>query len=157
MLIETKHRGNFSGFSDGTPALQQLARKVTHAGLSFNGDYVFYREENPDSFSDIKFVIPEEGTEKWVDSMMIPARAPHPELANAFINFILDARVGAQLSNYNYYASPNAAAAPYLDEVLTQPPIQPSEDDMARLRFSPSLSGQQLQVFQQLWSEVQSR
>ncbi|TVU73955.1 MULTISPECIES: ABC transporter substrate-binding protein [Cobetia] len=157
LLIETKHRGNFSGFSDGTPALQQLARKVTHAGLSFNGDYLFYLDENPESFSDIKFVIPDEGAEKWVDSMMIPAKAPHPELANAFINFILDAKVGAQLSNYNYYASPNAAATPYLDEVLTQPPIQPSEDDMARLRFSPSLSGKQLQIFQQLWSEVQAR
>ncbi|UBU49322.1 spermidine/putrescine ABC transporter substrate-binding protein [Cobetia sp. D5] len=157
LLIETKHRDNFSGFSDGTPALQQLARKVTHGALSYNGDYLFYLEENPESFADIKFVIPDEGAEKWVDSMMIPAKAPHPELANAFINFILDAKVGAQLSNYNYYASPNAAAAPYLDEVLTQPPIQPSEDDMARLRFSPSLSGQQLQVFQQLWSEVQSR
>ncbi|MBE2168229.1 MULTISPECIES: ABC transporter substrate-binding protein [unclassified Cobetia] len=157
LLIETKHRDNFSGFSDGTPALQQLARKVTHGALSYNGDYLFYLEENPESFADIKFVIPDEGAEKWVDSMMIPAKAPHPELANAFINFILDAKVGAQLSNYNYYASPNAAAEPYLDEVLTQPPIQPSEDDMARLRFSPSLSGQQLQVFQQLWSEVQSR
>jgi spermidine/putrescine transport system substrate-binding protein len=46
---------------------------------------------------------------------------------------------------------------PYLDEVLTEPPVQPSEDDMARLRFTPSLEGEQLQTFQQLWSEVQAR
>ncbi len=157
LLIETKHRDNFSGFSDGTPALQQLARKVTHGALSYNGDYLFYLDENPESFADIKYMIPDEGAEKWVDSMMIPAKAPHPELAHAFINFLLDAKVGAQLSNYNYYASPNAAARPYLDEVLTQPPIQPSEDDMVRLHFSPSLSGEQLQIFQQLWSEVQAR
>ncbi|MGS0466867.1 ABC transporter substrate-binding protein [Cobetia marina] len=157
LLIETKHRDNFSGFSDGTPALQQLARKVTHGALSYNGDYLFYMDENPESFADIKYMIPDEGAEKWVDSMMIPAKAPHPELAHAFINFLLDAKVGAQLSNYNYYASPNAAARPYLDEVLTQPPIQPSEDDMVRLHFSPSLSGEQLQIFQQLWSEVQAR
>lgn len=157
LLIETKHRDNFSGFSDGTPTLQQLARKVTHGALSYNGDYLFYLDENPESFADIKYMIPDEGAEKWVDSMMIPAKAPHPELAHAFINFLLDAKVGAQLSNYNYYASPNAAARPYLDEVLTQPPIQPSEDDMARLHFSPSLSGEQLQIFQQLWSEVQAR
>ena len=33
----------------------------------------------------------------------------------------------------------------------------PTEEDMQRLHFTPSLEGEQLQVFQQLWSEVQSR
>lgn len=157
LMIDTKNRDTFSGFSDGTPALQQLARRVTHAGMSYNGDYLFYREENPESFGAIDFMIPDEGAEKWVDAMLIPADAPNPDMAHKFIDFILDAEIGAQLSNYNYYASPNAAAVPHLDEALTQPPVQPSEEDMARLRFSPSLSGEQLQTFQQLWSEVQAR
>ena len=78
-------------------------------------------------------------------------------LAHKFIDFILDAEIGAQLSNYNYYASPNAAAEPYLDEALKQPPAQPTEEEMKRLRFTPSLEGEQLQTFQQLWSEVQAR
>lgn len=156
-LIDTKNRENFSGFVDGTPALQQLARGVTHVGLSYNGDFLFYREENPDSFENIDFMIPDEGTELWVDSMMIPAQAPNPDLAHKFIDFILDAEIGAQLSNYNYYASPNAAARPHLDEVLTQPPVQPTEEDMARLSFTPSLKGQELQTFNQLWNEVKSR
>jgi len=157
LLIETKGRSNFSGFTDGTPALQQLARGVTHVGLSYNGDYLFFKGEDPGSFDKLAFMIPDEGAEMWVDSMMIPSEAPNPDMAHKFIDFILDAEVGAQLSNYNYYASPNAAAVPYLDEVLTQPPVQPSEADMARLRFTPSLEGEQLQIFQQLWSEVQSR
>ncbi|MFD2191246.1 ABC transporter substrate-binding protein [Pistricoccus aurantiacus] len=157
LLLETKKRERFSGFTDGTPALQQLARGVTHAAITYNGDFLFYKEENPDSFKDIEFVIPDEGAEKWVDVMMIPAQAPNPEMAHNFINFILDAEVGAQLSNYNYYASPNEAAKPYLDEVLTQPPVQPSEDDMPRLEFTPSLKGDELQTFNQLWSEVKSR
>lgn len=157
LLIETKNRSNFSGFVDGTPSLQQLARGVTHAAMSYNGDYLFYRQENPDAFENIEFMIPDEGTEMWVDTMLIPSKAPNPDLAHKFINFILDAEIGAQLSNYNYYASPNAAAQPYLDEILTQPPIQPSEEDMQRLHFTPSLEGEQLQIFQQLWSEVQAR
>lgn len=157
LLIETKGRETFSGFTDGTPALQQLARGVTHVGLSYNGDYLFFKEEDPDSFATLDFMIPDEGAEMWVDSMLIPAEAPNPDMAHKFIDFILDAEIGAQLSNYNYYASPNAAATPYLDEVLTQPPVQPSEADMERLRFTPSLEGEALQTFQQLWSEVQSR
>ena len=157
LLIDTKNRKNFSGFSDGTPALQQLARKVTHVALSYNGDYLFYKEETPDAFKNMEFMIPEEGAEMWADVMMIPAKAPNPDMAHKFINFILDAEVGAQLSNYNYYASPNKAAIPYLDEVLTVPPTRPSEADMAVLRYTPSLGGRQLQIFQQLWAEVKSR
>ena len=157
LLIDTKGRDTFSGFVDGTPALQQLARGVTHASLSYNGDYLYFKEEDPEAFKNIKFMIPDEGTEMWVDSMMIPAEAPNPDMAHKFIDFILDAEVGAQLSNYNYYSSPNAAAEPYLDEVLTKPPVQPTEEDMARLKFTPSLKGQDLQTFNQLWNEVQAR
>ncbi|MFN2332025.1 MAG: PotD/PotF family extracellular solute-binding protein [Halomonas sp.] len=157
LLLDTKGRETFSGFTDGTPALQQLARGVTHVGLSYNGDYLFFKDEDPETFASLEFMIPDEGAELWVDSMLIPSEAPNPDMAHKFIDFILDAEVGAQLSNYNYYASPNAAAVPYLDAVLTKPPVQPTEDDMQRLRFTPSLEGEAMQVFQQLWSEVQSR
>ncbi|GEN24014.1 putrescine-binding periplasmic protein [Halomonas cupida] len=156
-LIETKNRDNFSGFADGTPTLQQLARGVVHAGMSFNGDYLFYKEEDPESFANLAFTIPDEGAEMWVDAMMIPADAPNPDLAHEFINFMLDAQIGAQLSNYNYYASPNEAARPYLDEVLTESPTQPTDEEMQRLYFTPSLKGEELQTFQQLWSEVKAR
>lgn len=157
LMIETKHRDNFSGFSDGTPALQQLARGVTHVGMSYNGDYLLYKSEDPETFAHLGFMIPKEGAEMWVDSMMIPSQAPHPDLAHKFIDFILDAKIGAQLSNYNYYASPNAAAEPYLEEALRQPPAQPTDEEMKVLRFTPSLEGEKLQTFQQLWSEVQAR
>lgn len=157
LMIETKHRDNFSGFSDGTPALQQLARGVTHVGMSYNGDYLLYKSEDPETFAHLDFMIPKEGAEMWVDSMMIPSQAPHPDLAHKFIDFILDAKIGAQLSNYNYYASPNAAAEPYLEEALRQPPAQPTDEEMKVLRFTPSLEGEKLQTFQQLWSEVQAR
>lgn len=157
LLLDTKHRDTFSGFTDGTPALQQIQRGVVRAAVSYNGDYLQQKQENPDAYEHIAFMIPDEGTEMWVDTMMIPAEAPHPNLAHEFINFILDAKIGAQLSNYIYYASPNKAAQPDLDEVLTQPPVLPSEADRGHLEFTPSLQGDELQMFQQLWTEVQSR
>lgn len=157
LLLDTKNRDTFSGFVDGTPALQELARGVSHIGLSYNGDYLFFKDEDPETFETIDFMLPEEGAEMWVDAMMIPSEAPNPDLAHKFIDFILDAEVGAQLSNYNYYASPNEAAKPHLDEILTEPPVQPSDDDMDNLRFTPSLEGEALDTFQQLWSEVKSR
>ncbi|HET7315625.1 spermidine/putrescine ABC transporter substrate-binding protein [Salinisphaera sp.] len=157
LILKTKNRSNFSGFQDATPTLKQLARGNIVAGMAYNGDYAFDKSENPKGFEDIKFVVPKEGAELWVDSMAIPAHAPHPKLANKFINFILKAKIGAELSNWNAYASPNKAARPYLDKALTEPPIMPTDEQMKRLHFTPVIAGEDLQFVQQLWSEVLSR
>ncbi len=157
LMLETKQRDNFVGFIQGTPVLQQLVRGSVSAGITFNGDYLFFKSEDPEGFADIEFVIPQEGAEVWVDNMMIPARAPNPELAHAFIDYILRAEVGAALSNWNYYSSPNAAAIPLLEDILQEPPITPTDEELAVLAFTPSLEGEDLQFLQQLWREVESR
>ncbi len=156
-VLATKARDNFAAFNDGTPVLRQLARGNVAAGMTFNGDFTYYKSENPEAFKNIEFVVPKEGTELWVDVMAIPAKAPHPDLAHKFIDFLLEAKNGAQLSNHTYYASPNAAARPYLDDALTHPPAQPTPEQMKALHYIPSLSGDDLQFVQQLWTEVQSR
>jgi len=67
--------------------------------------------------NDFAYVIPQEGTRIWVDNLAIPATAKHPELAAAFIDYILDAQVGADISNFTAYASPNQTA---IDDGLIQ-------------------------------------
>ena len=157
LILETKQRPNFAGFVEGTPVLRQLARGNAVVGMTFNGNYLLYKKQSPESFANIRFVIPEKGSELWVDTMAVPAHAPHPVLANKFINFMLDAKNAAQASNRNKYASPNAAARPYLDKMLTESPITPTPEQMKHLYFTPAVKGDQLQFVQQLWTEVQSR
>lgn len=157
VVLEAKKRDNFSGFNDGTPQLQQIAQGVIHAGMTYNGDYLFFKSEDPEAYENIAYTIPKEGAELWVDNMMIPKNAPNPDMAHKFINYILDAEIGAQLSNWNYYSSPNQAAQPMLEAVLQEPPATPTDAEMERLSFTPTLSGEDLQVFQQIWTEVQSR
>ncbi|WP_027350064.1 ABC transporter substrate-binding protein [Halotalea alkalilenta] len=157
LVLETRQRSNFSGFVDGTPVLQQVARGTVKAGITYNGDFLLKKDEDPEGFANLAFMLPEEGAEMWVDSMMIPKNAPHPELAHKFIDFIMEPEIGAQLSNYNQYSSPNQAAEPLLDDALREPPSLPTDEQMAHLYFSPSLEGAQLQQFQQLWNEVRSR
>lgn len=157
LVLQTKQRANFGSFDDGTPVLRQLARGNVVAGMTFNGDFAYYKQRNPDTFKNMKFIVPKGGAELWVDTMAIPVHAPHPKLANQFINFILDAKNGAKLSNYTHYASPNKAARPYLDKALTEPPAQPTPEQMKRLHFTPAIKGEDLQFVQQVWTEVQSR
>jgi spermidine/putrescine-binding protein len=68
--------------------------------------------------------------------MAVPAVAEHPCTAHTFINYLLDAETGAALTNWNYYASPNAAAEEFiLEEILTDDTIYPSDDLMNKLEI----------------------
>lgn len=157
-LIRTnKKRKNFIGFMDGTPTLTALARGNIALGVTYNGDYLNSKIEDPDAFADTAYFIPEEGGQLWLDTIAIPANAPHPELANKFINFILDAEIGAMLSNANRYATPNKAAVEHLDDALQNDTTVPDDAVMQRLHFMPALSGKDLQLVEQLWDEVQSQ
>lgn len=157
LILKTKQRPNFAGFVNGTPVLRRLARGSVSVGMTFSGDYLFFKKRNPEAYANIEFFVPKEGSELWVDVMAIPAHAPHPKLANKFINFILNPKIGAKLSNWNAYASPNKAARPYLNEALTKPPILPTDAKMKKLHFTPAIKGEQLQYVQQLWTAVLSR
>ena len=103
---------------------------VTHG---FSGNFIaqFDGADNPDQFT---YFVPEEGGTRWVDNMAIPFDAPHPCSAHTFINYLLDAERGAQLTNWNFYASPNEAAGDFIDqEVLDDPIVYPT--DTSNLEF----------------------
>lgn len=82
------------------------------------------------------YVIPEEGTAVWIDTMAVPTNADHPCTAYAFINFLLDAENGATLTNWNSHASPNDASNEFIDpEILEDKSIYPSEELSERLEI----------------------
>jgi spermidine/putrescine-binding protein len=83
-----------------------------------------------------EYVIPEEGGVIWEDTMAILASSQSPCTAHAFINFMLDAENGAALTNWTYYASPNAAADEFIiDEIRNDPAIYPDDALLQRLEF----------------------
>jgi spermidine/putrescine-binding protein len=92
-----------------------------------------------DNFGDderYRYLIPEEGATIWTDNMAVLADAPHPCTAHTFIDFVLDAENGAQLTNYTFYASPNAAAREFIDpEILDDPAIYPDPATQDNLHF----------------------
>jgi spermidine/putrescine transport system substrate-binding protein len=152
LIEQTKKRRNFAGFVDDTPARDQMKSGLIAAALAYNGDIGQCYSDG--SCKNLKFFLPKEGAEIWVDTMAIPAHAPHPELALQFINFILDASNGAALSNFNQYASPNAAAQKQLTGILASPLLNPPPEEMERLVFLAPLRGAQYKLFNQIWTSV---
>jgi spermidine/putrescine transport system substrate-binding protein len=96
------------GFEGNVGGLNKVVAGAVDIAVAYNGDAIQAIAENPG----ISFSNPHEGTVVWVDSMCIPADAPNPALAMKFINYILDAEIGAQLSNFNQFATPNKPPCP---------------------------------------------
>ena len=102
-------------------------------GHGYSGNFLWSFEEGE---SDYDYFVPDEGGTIWVDNMAVLSDAPHPCTAFALMNFLLDAENGAQLTNYNWYASPNAASEAFIDaEVLENTIIYPDPALMERLEF----------------------
>ncbi len=117
-----------------------LVAGETSIAHGWNGDFFAAFDavstDEFDAYEVYYYFVPEEGGVQWVDNMAILADAPHPCTAHTFINFILDAENGAALTNWNFYASPNAAATEYIDpEILEDPSIYPPPETLANLEF----------------------
>lgn len=104
-------------------------------GHGYSGGFLdsFFGADNPEDYD---YLIPEEGAVIWTDNMAVLADASSVCTAHTFINFILDAENGAELTNWTYYASPNAAASEFIEEeITTDPTIYPTDDVRQKLVF----------------------
>jgi spermidine/putrescine-binding protein len=123
----------------------------TSVGHGYSGNFL-------DNFGDDEgyaYLIPEEGAIIWTDNMAILADSDSPCTAHTFIDFILDAENGAQLSNWTWYGSPNAAATEFLDEDLREDEaVFPDEETRARLHFLEN-TGEAERLYTDLFTRAQ--
>jgi spermidine/putrescine transport system substrate-binding protein len=127
---------NSAGYED------LLASGEISVAHGWNGDFFAAYDgastDDYDAYEDYGYAIPNEGGVVWVDNMAVPTTAEHPCTAMTFIDFILDPVNGAELTNYNFYASPNAAATEFIyPEILEDPSIYPPAEYLSdgRLEF----------------------
>jgi spermidine/putrescine transport system substrate-binding protein len=119
---------------------------------AYSGDVFTIQADN----KNIEYIIPTSGAFSWVDSMAIPKGAGHPKNAEAFMNYILEPKVGAALTNFVNYGSPNKAAEPFINkDILDNPLIYPSAADLAKLPFQKDIGDDELK-YSDRWTEVKS-
>jgi len=89
---------------------------------------------------ELDFAVPEEGSNLWFDSFVIPKTAANIDGAHAFINFMLDAENSAQNNDYVGYSTPNAAAMELMDpEVIEDQRFYPDEELRDKLEVYENL------------------
>jgi spermidine/putrescine transport system substrate-binding protein len=113
-----KQKPLLRGYFDSTQNRPSVINGDLWLGHVFSGDAFLALSSN----EDLDYMIPEPAATRWTDNMAIPKGAEHPDNAHKFINYILGAKTGAELSNYTYYNTPNEAALPMIDDALKNLP-----------------------------------
>ena len=108
--------------------------------------------ENSDS---IKFVVPQEGTNYFVDAMCIPVTSSHKAEAEEYINFLCDPEIAGANMNYVGYSTPESAAKAYIDEEMVESPIYyPDEEILERTQVFVNLPDTTSRLVDRLWAEA---
>ena len=113
LLIEAK-RGLLA--YDDTTFYSKLVSAEAHLVHAWDGWCNYGIAEN----ADIKYVIPSEGSDLWVDAMVVTDASEHKEAAHAFIDYVLGAEVGKWVAENILYKVPNQAAMEALDPSLIE-------------------------------------
>ena len=89
--------------------ISDLANGEVCVSVGFSGDIYIAaaRAEEAGNGIEIAYSLPTEGAQHWFDMMAIPSDAPNPDAAHAWINFIMDPQVTADITNYVCYANAN--------------------------------------------------
>jgi putrescine transport system substrate-binding protein len=116
-------------------ALEELATGQACLAFDYSGDVIqaAARAREAANAVSVHYLAPREGAEIGFDMLAIPADAPHPEAALAFINYVLRPEMMARITNATRY--PNAIPATRAlvrPELLNDPNVFPTEADMQR-------------------------
>ncbi len=160
LLQDAKSRGVYQSF-----VMDEIFQKLEGAnaavGAYYAGDYISMLENN----EDLALVIPEEGSNWFMDAMCVLKDAPHKEEAEVWMNFI--ASTEANLANMDFigYASPNEEALaqyPAYYEELYGEPLDPEiyeimavpQEILDKCEAYLVLPAETRKLYNDLWTEL---
>jgi spermidine/putrescine transport system substrate-binding protein len=103
---------------------------------------------------DITAVLPTEKSEVWADSWCVPATAPHPVAAHAWINWLLEPTTAVTEMNYHNYPIPIPAALDQMppefkNDPLFNVPSTYTDNYQYILNPNPQLVNARTKIYQQ--------
>ena len=160
LLADAKAQGVYQGFY-----MDEIFQKMEGGNAAitmyYAGDYLSMLENNPD----LAFVVPEEGSNWFVDAMCILKDARNKTEAEEWINFIASTDCNLANMDYIWYASPNAQALeqypdyyletyeeeldPGIYEIMAAP-----EETLERCTLYRNLPAEILKLYNDLWTKL---
>ena len=163
LVADANRRGVFQG-----RVMDEIFLKMEGGNAAiatyYAGDYLSMADNQAEGV-DLAFVIPEEGSNWFVDAMCMLKDAPHQREAHMWINFIASTEANLANMDYIWYASPNREAleqypAYYeelygeeLDrsvyEIMAAPP-----ETLERCEAYRNLPPETLNLYKSLWTQM---
>ena len=119
--------------------------------LVWSGDATFCMSES----EELDYVVPQEGSNIFYDSICIPANARNVSGAEKFIDFMCRADIAAKNYEYVGYAIPNQAAIELLgeEEYNASPVNNPPQEVLDKCKVFRYL-GEDTKLYDQIWTEI---
>ena len=129
----------------------KLENEEAYIGAYYAGDYLSMADNNPN----LGFVYPKEGTNFFVDSMCIPTTSQNKDLAEMYINFMLEPEIAKANAEYICYATPHTGVLAMDDyEYKDNEILYPDEATLDNTQCFHNLSRDTLQLMTELWETV---
>ncbi len=150
-LIEQKKLGIVKAYQVDETKDKMIAGEAALA-VMWSGDAAFAMGYN----DSLCYVVPDEGSNVWVDAMCVPKGAKNKTNAEIFIDFMC--RPDIALLNFEeiWYSTPNSAVVEMVDdETRADETLFPSQETLDTCEFFNDIS-QDIRVYNQIWLAVKS-
>ena len=160
LLADAKSKGVYQSF-----VMDEVFGKMEGGNAAiamyYAGDYLSMLENN----EDLAYVVPEEGSNWFVDAMCVLKTSQHKEAAEAWINFMASTEANLRNMDYIWYASPNAEALEtypaYYEETYGEPLdpalyeiMAPSQEVLDRCEAYLVLPAETRTLYNDLWTQL---
>lgn len=116
----------------------------------WSGDAVFMKKENPD----LEYVIPKEGSNLWVDSIVVLNTTKHQKEAEQFIDFMCSTDVAFENADYIGYSTPHTEAKKKMSpDLLNDIAAYPSVDQTKNCEVFEDLADS-IKDYDRIWTEI---
>ncbi|GAB6087658.1 ABC transporter substrate-binding protein [Alkaliphilus crotonatoxidans] len=136
----------------GDEVKDKMINEEAALAVVWSGDAIYMMREN----ENLKYVVPEEGSNLWFDAMVIPKTSNNKKEAELFINFMCETEIAYRNSDYIGYSTPHQEARKLLDpDLVNDPTAYPEEEDLVNSEVFKDLAGS-IREYDRIWTEVKS-
>lgn len=150
-LIEQKTSGMVKAYQVDETKDKMVANEAALA-VVWSGDAQYAIDLNPD----LAYSVPREGSNVWVDAMVVPKGARNKENAEKFINFMCRPDIAKLNCEQIRYSSPNKAAIELMgSEYSDNKVMNPDQADIDNCEFFNDIQDF-IQFYNAVWLEIKN-
>ena len=133
-------------------AKDMMAGNEAAMAVMYSGDALYAMEKN----DALAYVIPDEGSNIWVDGMCVPKVSQNQEAAECFINFMCRPDIAQKNMEYIYYSSPIKQVVENLsEEELASTAMNPTDEMVERCEYYVDISTfDNANLYDDIWMDV---